>query len=393
MSNSFHLFFFSQMLLESVNAEIGDANSMNYEIRAGVKPEINEDGWITGTVLGVNTDTKEFVAECGFEYNPKTDELSLHKYSEPGYFTGASYELEIPEFFKEHVQEAVDAIYAVLDDSCNKNIQYWYAQKYPEDTKSIADMNHEAEFSGLKKDILDGFSADDYLGISDPEFRNRVFEELSRHTGLSLDTIRNEPERTYKIYQLKNGEENHDYRFESLNRLRKYGLKLEPERYEEVYNGVMKPGEGLEDLYSKFNVNRPDDFKGHSMSVSDVVVINENGQDHAYFCDDIGFREVSEFVQGMDIETPSSDFIKDWYSAAFPTDDLAGDIDPEATFEGLKGALLKGEDVYEYLGVGDSVVRERVFQELADREGVEYGVIYDTWLSGLIPELSQNIQR
>ena len=77
----------------------------------------------------------------------------------------------------------------------------------------------------------------------------------------------------------------------------------------------------------------------------------------------------------------------------FPSDDLAGDIDPDATFEGLNEALLKGEDVYDYIGVGDSVVRERVFAELADREGVEYGVIYDTWLSGLVPELSQNIQR
>lgn len=219
---------------------------MNHEIRAGIKPEINKDGWITGVILGVNTDTNEFVAECEFEYNPKTDELSLHKYSEPGRFTGASYELEIPEFFKEHIQETVNAFYMALDDYCNENIQYWYANKYPLETQVINDMNHEAEFSSLKEVVVSGDNVDDYLGIKNGEFRGRVLEELSKRSGISLERMHesqhdkniSEPERMYRIFQLKGGEENRDYRFESLDRLHKRGLQLDPERYKEVYKGV-----------------------------------------------------------------------------------------------------------------------------------------------------------
>ena len=78
--------------------------------------------------------------------------------------------------------------------------------------------------------------------------------------------------------------------------------------------------------------------------------------------------------------------IKNFYTEAFPDDDLGERINPEATFSGLWDVLAEGNDVYEYLGVGDSVVRERVFQELADREGTDYDYVHDTWASGCFPE-------
>jgi hypothetical protein len=72
--------------------------------------------------------------------------------------------------------------------------------------------------------------------------------------------------------------------------------------------------------------------------------------------------------------------IKDYYVGAFPTDDLGQEINADATFNGLSMVLNDKGDVYEYLGVADSLVRERVFEKLSKIEGVSYDVIYDKWL-------------
>ncbi len=71
--------------------------------------------------------------------------------------------------------------------------------------------------------------------------------------------------------------------------------------------------------------------------------------------------------------------IKNWYKSEFTTDELAEEINPTATFEELKTNL---PNVYDYLDVGDSIVRERVFFELSERMNVDYDVIYDKWLKG-----------
>ena len=72
--------------------------------------------------------------------------------------------------------------------------------------------------------------------------------------------------------------------------------------------------------------------------------------------------------------------IKNWYMAAFPSDDLGAEINENATFNDIIHALLAHKDVYTVFGVGDSLVRERIFEELAGLLNVDYDVIYDSWL-------------
>ena len=62
-------------------------------------------------------------------------------------------------------------------------------------------------------------------------------------------------------------------------------------------------GTTLEDIYRTFNVNHPADFKGHSLSVSDVVVLHQNGQDTAHYCDSVGFQQVPEFLRENPLRT------------------------------------------------------------------------------------------
>lgn len=115
--------------------------------------------------------------------------------------------------------------------------------------------------------------------------------------GTRAFAIVNEEARTYDIYQLKDFSGRRDYAFEPLDRLREMERKVDMQNYDKVYSGVMFPGENLESIYTRFNVNRPEDFKGHSLSVSDVVVIRQNGQETAHYCDSFGFAEVPEFLQ------------------------------------------------------------------------------------------------
>lgn len=112
---------------------------------------------------------------------------------------------------------------------------------------------------------------------------------------------------TFKLYQLKEGEEYHGMRFESLDRNRLHGNQLNEEDYTLMYEGDLSQYSGntveekLEVLFEEFNINKPANFMGHSMSVSDVVIVNDN----AYYCDSVGFREYPEFLRQKEVEPPA----------------------------------------------------------------------------------------
>ena len=106
-----------------------------------------------------------------------------------------------------------------------------------------------------------------------------------------------EPVGSFSIYQLKGGNETLDYRFEPLDSIHRNGLSVKPENYELVYTAPMTEKDNLESIYTRFNVDRPADFTGHSLSVSDIVVLHQGGKDTAHYCDRAGFSEVPEFLQ------------------------------------------------------------------------------------------------
>ena len=108
---------------------------------------------------------------------------------------------------------------------------------------------------------------------------------------------RGEPVGSFSIYQLKGGNETLDYRFEPLDSIHRNGLSVKPENYELVYEAPLTTKDNLESIYTRFNVDRPADFTGHSLSVSDIVVLHQDGKDTAHYCDRAGFSEVPEFLQ------------------------------------------------------------------------------------------------
>ena len=112
--------------------------------------------------------------------------------------------------------------------------------------------------------------------------------------------MKNDPNADYAIYQLKADPELHLLRFASLAELQ--GQPVDGRNYDRVYAGTLPetashdPSVILEDLYVQFNLCRPDDFHGHSLSVSDVVVLNHDGKEKAYYTDSYGFAPLPNFV-------------------------------------------------------------------------------------------------
>ena len=89
----------------------------------------------------------------------------------------------------------------------------------------------------------------------------------------------------YQILQLKDIPENHGYFFMSLDTLNRYKVVY----CDTIDTDCLNIHEFLESMFTKFNINHPKDFRGHSLSVSDVVYIN-NGY---WFCDDFGWKKIN----------------------------------------------------------------------------------------------------
>ena len=92
----------------------------------------------------------------------------------------------------------------------------------------------------------------------------------------------------FEIYQIKNIEA--PYAFMGYDYAIKHGLSMNKD-YSLVYEGEIEEGKGLEDIFYMFNVNRPEDFKGHSLSVSDIVKLGNK----LYYCNSIGWKRIKQF--------------------------------------------------------------------------------------------------
>ena len=224
----------------------------------------------------------------------------------------------------------------------------WYYVTLAVDGKICSHME-----TGLNHDIADGKVSDtptreNYYTAGalkeadvDYVFNNVGFSSTSGLYSLHIsDTVRERAEKTlaereaaqaaiaepqqgdtFTIYQLKAGDETRDFRFEPYDRLQAAGLAVDPANYEQTYTAPLSPDMSLDSIFEKFNIDRPADFTGHSLSVSDVVVLHQNGQDAAHYVDRFGFKEVPEFLQeqqqalvpddhltGEKIETPRGSF-------------------------------------------------------------------------------------
>lgn len=101
----------------------------------------------------------------------------------------------------------------------------------------------------------------------------------------------------YAIYQIVRATKGRDYRFMGLDFVTSHNMRVDAADYSYVYGGCLSREETLDSLYEKFNINHPAGYEGHSLSVSDVIVLQKDGKAEAYYVDSIGFQELPDFVQ------------------------------------------------------------------------------------------------
>ena len=107
----------------------------------------------------------------------------------------------------------------------------------------------------------------------------------------------------YMVMQLRHDEKILDERFASMRELNRRGKTPDPEHYEVTYYADLPAmwqdvpdNEVLEELFQMFNLSRPQDFEGHSLSVSDVIALKRNGEVSVHYVDSIGFKELPGFL-------------------------------------------------------------------------------------------------
>ena len=142
----------------------------------------------------------------------------------------------------------------------------------------------------------------------------------------------------YGIYQLKDDPELDKFRFTGTESLKRMGITKDnfdavlPENYKLVYMGELAELQGqtqsetLEAIYTKFNSDHPADYKAHSLSVSDIVVLHEDGENSAHFVDSFGFTELPKFMLTLEgkeneIQTELAVHIADRYILMHECDD------------------------------------------------------------------------
>ena len=192
-----------------------------------------------------------------------------------------------------------------------ESVAYAVCQHYGLDTSDysfgyVAGWSSGRELDELKSSLETIRSTAAEIINSIDEHLQEIQKERDKEQAQKGTTIEAaEPDKdTFSIYQLKRGDETRDFRFEPYDRLAATGHTAEQTNYDLIYTAELAPGTSLEDIYTRFNIDHPKDFKGHSLSVSDVVVLHQNGQDTAHYVDSSGYRQVPEFLQPPEKEKP-----------------------------------------------------------------------------------------
>ena len=162
-------------------------------------------------------------------------------------------------------------------------------------------MEIEKEKAAEQEQPETDFLSDDVMGIS--EMQQESEENASNREAQLLYGSKDQ----FGIYQLKDIEDTRDIRFMAMDYLEMKGVPVYKENYELTYAGELVEGMSLEDIYAKFNIDRPADFTGHSLSVSDVVVLHQDGENTSHYVDSVGFREMPEFIKEIALSAEVSE--------------------------------------------------------------------------------------
>lgn len=118
-------------------------------------------------------------------------------------------------------------------------------------------------------------------------------------------------EKQFGIYQITARDPEHDYRFMNLDFVKRHGMEVNCADYDLIYAAPLTEKDTLDGIYERFNIQRPADFTGHSLSVSDVVVLNDGSTVKAYYVDSIGFVELPGFFKERNVNLQKENLLNE----------------------------------------------------------------------------------
>ena len=294
---------------------------------------LEENSGMTATETAYHTAMKEYVSKC-------REMVNSGDYSLPPVPQLKDFDTELAAY-KEHVKEEIAqeaAAAGMTVEEYAANGYEPYAAELPDPSITVKDMQEfgyswdgmlplkeEAALHLYDKEDMQIFllhedgsesipgSTEDIKAHAEKGSIFGVHREdwnaLTEYRAMKEELAASAPEKemrllygkgdAFGIYQLKDGGGMRDYRFEPYDHLQAAGLSVEATNYNLVYTAELTPGTSLEDIYTRFNTDRPKDFKGHSLSVSDIVVLHQNGENTAHYVDRTGYRDVPEFLRGQ----------------------------------------------------------------------------------------------
>ena len=221
---------------------------------------------------------------------------------------------------KLHDRERNQDIVAVLDKDRNtkeveaESVAYTVCQHFGIDTSDysfgyIAGWSSDRDIKELKSslDTIRKTASELITGIEDrlTELQKDRAVEQEQKQELEESPANREAqllfgsEDRFGIYQLKDTEEARDIHFMGMDYLESKGIAVTKDNYDLLYTAPLEEGTSLEDIYTRFNIAHPADFRGHSLSVSDVVVLHQNGEITSHYVDSFGYREVPQFTREL----------------------------------------------------------------------------------------------
>ena len=257
--------------------------------------------------------------ETGLNYDIADGKVSAEPTREKYFAAGALKDSEVDYVFNNVGFSSASGLYALpvsdavlqrAEKTLAERTQAQAAQRTEKDVIYTMHTNPRSE-SLADRSFLQAYEQQpdgkaipgDLLFVGTPEKCRELLQslnagELTQGEVKALYAKAQEPDRdSFSIYQLKRGDETRDLRFEPYDRLTAAGHAVDPANYDLIYSAPLAPGTSLEAIFTRFNLDHPKDFKGHSLSVSDVVVLHQNGQDTAHYVDSIGYRQTPEFLQ------------------------------------------------------------------------------------------------
>lgn len=212
-------------------------------------------------------------------------------------------------------------------------------------------------------------------------------EALSESISPELQLLQGKSKQ-FGIYQIADGSNGEKYQFMSSDFAKEQGIAIAGQDYECVYSGNWVQGQSLDQIYEKFNLDRPEDFTGHSLSMSDVIVINDGDSVQAHYVDTFGFTELPDFIQqriDIALQVPDIDMKaieqEQLQSLAVEIDTFVYDYDPYSYNDAVDDRETAIDNIRQDLTSGKVGGLKQWLQDVIDESGTDNPDITDHAIS------------